>query len=47
MVRKSSDSERRETWQAPAAAGDDGMRALVKRVLEAEIASFLRAESYD
>lgn len=51
MARKSNDSELRETWQAAAAAGDDGMRALVQRVvqqvLEAEMTSFLGAESYE
>ena len=51
MARKSNDSELRETWQAAAAAGDDGIRALVQRVvqqvLEAEMTSFLSAESYE
>jgi putative transposase len=51
MARKSKDSELREVWQGAAAAGDDGMRALVQRVvqqvLEAEMASFLQAESYE
>lgn len=51
MARKSNDSELRETWQAAAATGDDGMRALVQRVvqqvLEAEMTSFLGADSYE
>jgi putative transposase len=51
MARKSNDSELKQTWQAAAASGDDGMRALVQRVvqqvLEAEMTSFLSAESYE
>lgn len=51
MARKSKDSELRAVWQEAAASGDDGMRALVERVvqqvLEAEMASFLGAESYE
>jgi putative transposase len=51
MARKSNDSELKQTWQAAAASGDDGMRALVQRVvqqvLEAEMTSFLAAESYE
>ena len=51
MARKSNDSELRETWQEAMASGDDGMRALVQRVvqqvLEAEMTSFLQADSYE
>ena len=51
MARKSNDSELKQTWQAAAASGDDGMRALVQRVvqqvLEAEMTSFLAAETYE
>lgn len=51
MARKSKDSELKETWQQAVAEGDDGMRALVERVvqqvLEAEMASFLAADSYE
>ena len=51
MARKSNDSELKQAWQAAAASGDDGMRALVQRVvqqvLEAEMTSFLAAESYE
>ena len=51
MARKSNDSELKQTWQAAAACGDDGMRALVQRVvqqvLEAEMTSFLAAENYE
>jgi putative transposase len=51
MARKSNDSELRDAWQQGAAAGDDGMRALVQRVvqqvLEAEMTSFLGAENYE
>lgn len=51
MARKSKDSELRETWQQATAEGDDGMRALVQRVvqqvLEAEMASFLAVDSYE
>ena len=51
MARKSNDSELKQTWQAAAASGDDGMRALVQRVvqqvLEAEMTSFLGAETYE
>ncbi len=51
MARKSNDSELKQIWQAAAASGDDGMRALVQRVvqqvLEAEMTSFLAAESYE
>ena len=46
MARKSNDSELRELWQGAAAAGDDGMRAMVQQVLEAEMTSFLGAETY-
>jgi transposase-like protein len=49
MARKSNDSELKQTWQAAAASGDDGMRALVERgvqqVLEAEMTSLLAAAS--
>lgn len=51
MARKSNDSELKQAWQAAAIDGDDGMRALVQRVvqqvLEAEMTSFLAAESYE
>jgi putative transposase len=51
MARKSNDSELKQAWQAAAASGDDGVRALVQRVvqqvLEAEMTSFLAAESYE
>jgi len=51
MARKSNDSELKQTWQAATASGDDGMRALVQRVvqqvLEAEMTSFLAAENYE
>ena len=51
MARKSNDSELREVWQGAAAAGDDGMRRMVERVvqqvLEAEMTSFLAADSYE
>lgn len=51
MARKSNDSELTTAWQEAAAAGDDGMRLLVQRVvqqvLEAEMTSFLGAESYE
>jgi putative transposase len=51
MARKSKDSELREAWQEAAACGDDGMRALVQRVvqqvLEAEMSSFLQADNYE
>jgi putative transposase len=51
MARKSNDSELREAWQGAAAAGDDGMRRMVERVvqqvLEAEMSSFLGADSYE
>ncbi len=51
MARKSNDSEVREAWQEAAAAGDDGMRRMVERVvqqvLEAEMTSFLAADSYE
>jgi putative transposase len=51
MARKSNDSEPRETWQAAVSGGDDGMRALVERVvqqvLEAEMTSFLQADAYE
>lgn len=48
MARKSKDSELKELWQEATASGDDGMRALVQRVvqqvLEAEMTSFLNYE---
>ncbi len=51
MARKSNDSELRKVWQAAAADGDDGLRALVQRVvqqvLEAEMTSFLGADNYE
>lgn len=51
MARKSKDSELRETWQQATAEGDDGMRALVQRVVQqvlaAEMTSFLAADSYE
>lgn len=51
MARKSKDSELRAVWQEAASAGDDGMRALVERVvqqvLEAEMSSYLQADSYE
>lgn len=51
MARKSNDSELRGAWQAAAVSGDDGMRALVQRVvqqvLEAEMTSFLGADNYE
>ena len=51
MARKSNDSELRELWQGAAAAGDDGMRRLVERVvqqvLEAEMTAFVGADSYE
>lgn len=51
MARKSKDSELKELWQEATASGDDGMRALVQRVvqqvLEAEMTSFLGAENYE
>jgi transposase-like protein len=51
MARKSKDSELREAWQEASTVGDDGMRALVERVvqqvLEAEMSSFLQADSYE
>ncbi len=51
MARKSNDSELREVWQGAAAAGDDGMRRLVERVvqqvLEAEMTAFVGADSYE
>ncbi len=51
MARKSNDSEPREAWQGAAATGDDGMRRMVERVvqqvLEAEMTSFLGADSYE
>lgn len=51
MARKSKDSELKELWQEAAASGDDGMRAIVQRVvqqvLEAEMTSFLGAETYE
>jgi hypothetical protein len=44
MAHKSKDSELREAWQEAGAAGEDGMRALVQRVvqqvLEAEMTFF-------
>jgi putative transposase len=51
MARKSKDSELRDAWQAAVVSGDDGMRALVQRVvqqvLETEMTSFLGAENYE
>lgn len=51
MARKSNDSELREVWQGAVAAGDDGMRRMVERVvqqvLEAEMTAFVGADSYE
>lgn len=51
MARKSNDSELRGVWQEAAAAGEDGMRRMVERVvqqvLEAEMTAFVGADSYE
>lgn len=51
MARKSNDSELKEVWQGAQAAGDDGMRRMVERVvqqvLEAEMTAFVGADSYE
>jgi hypothetical protein len=39
MARKSKDSELREVWQGAAAAVDDGLRALVQRVVQLLLAT--------
>jgi transposase-like protein len=51
MARRVKDSELKTVWQEAASEGDDGMRRMVERVvqqvLEAEMTSFVGAESYE
>ncbi len=51
MARRGNDTELKEVWQGAAAAGEDGMRRMMERVvqqvLEAEMTSFLGADSYE
>ena len=51
IARKSNDSGLREVWQEAAAAGDDGMRRtlerVVQQVLETEMTAFVGADRHE